>query len=183
MTIGEYIEKQKRVIELIKQNNFMGLAVADTHQKMLQRIFDDGKNSEGGTIGSYDTTHPLYVNPLTNSPVTFAPAGKHGDVKFLSGKPHKTGFFDSYRDFRAKIGRVVNYVNLRLFGTLESDFANGLRRIDDNHWVAEVKMQESADKIEGNERRFGGKIFSLSEEEEQFFKDSLTAQLVKILSV
>lgn len=183
MTIGEFVEKQKKAIEAIKENNFMGLAVAETHAMMDERIFDKELNSEGNPIGNYNTLNAIYVETKNESPKQDLPArGKYGDTHFLSGKPHKRTFYQSYKAFHDFAQKATQFVNLQLFGTLRNDFSNGLRRIDNFHWVAEVKMQESADKIEGNERRFGGNIFSLSEEEEQFFKDSLTAQLVKILS-
>ena len=116
-----------------------------------KRIHEEGKAADGGNIGQYDTTHPLYVNP-ENSPVKFQPAGKSESVYSIKTKKQsassiktvstfnvktkkkeklsvkngnqqrKTKYFASYKDFRSEINRPVDKVNLSLTGQMNSQF-------------------------------------------------------------
>lgn len=178
-TTQEYIAELKRRAQQIAKGKSLAIAAQDTHVKVTQRIFDQGKNSEGKQIGEYDSNDPLYVNPK-NSPKKFATKGKEGDAKFKNGKPHKTGYFESYRDYRSAIGRPTQFVNLVLSGRLQSDFRKGLVKISALRHVTGVSS-ENNDKIEGNEMRFGG-IFSLTDEEKENFKNILSFELKQELS-
>jgi hypothetical protein len=129
---------------------------------MSERIFVNGKNSNGSQIGSYNTEGPLYVNPA-NAPKKFPPKGKEGKTKFSNGKSHKTGYFESYAEYRKKVGRPVDKVNLNLFGILESDFSKG-PTVSGNSVVITVNSS-NAEKIVSQEKRFGAKIFSLTKQE------------------
>lgn len=169
-TIAQFIQKQKRRLQEIEKGKAFGEAVANSHSVQVPRIFEKGIKSDGSKIGQYNSSDPLYVNPKT-APKSFPTKGKTGKATFKSGKKHKTGFFTSYKAFRSGQGRESNFVNLRLFGRLQLDYTNGLRRISPLKWVAEVKTEESADKIEGNKDRFG-LTFSLTKKEKaDFFKD------------
>lgn len=181
MTIAEFnkkIEERKRVIE---ENIPLGIAVADTHALMVQRIFVNGLNSSDSKIGSYATSPPLYVNTTLNAPIKKAPKGKYGETKFTDGRPHKTTYFESYKKFRQEESRESSFVNLRLFGNLENDFKTGLKRINNDSWVAVVRKDESADKIRGAESKYG-KVFFFTKDERKHFKDVLLFEMQKLLT-
>ena len=184
MSPEEYRQQLDKQIERLKSGEAMKTAVVSTHTRVARRIFVKGLKSDGTPIGEYNTTSPLYVNPLTGSPKKFPPAGKpYGGKKgrevFAStGKPHKTGYFESYKAFRDKIGKNNKTVNLNLFGILQRDFASGLQQESNSIWYEGVKQEGSADKIVGNEKRFG-EIFKHTKDEEEFFVKVLNRELTK----
>ena len=180
MTIDQFIQKQNKRLKAIKEGKLFAEAVANSHSNQVPRIFEKGIQSDGSKIGQYNSTKDLYVNPKT-APKSFPTKGKTGKSVFKSGKSHKTGFFTSYKAFRSNQGRETNFVNLRLFGRLQLDYTNGLRRVSPLKWVAEVKTEESADKIEGNKQRFG-LTFALTKEEKIEFRKDLEIILVRELS-
>lgn len=152
----------------------MGIAVADTHAKVAQRIFVDGKKQDGSDIGVYGGGE-LYVNPLL-APKKFPPAGKNGNIKFENGKNHKTGYFEDYKSYRSTVGRPTDKVNLVLTGKLQSDFANGLIKKDELTWLGSVKDARNAEIVSGMNEKYGT-IFSLSEEEGKNFRDVFNFEL------
>ena len=170
MTTDQFAQKQKARLAKIEEGKSFAEAVANSHARQVPRIFDKGIKSDGSKIGQYNSSKDLYVNPKF-APKGFSTKGKTGKTTFKNGKKHKTGFFTSYKAFRASQGRETSFVNLRLFGRLQLDYTNGLRRVSPLKWVAEVKTDINADKIQGNKERFG-LTFSLTEKErEEFFKD------------
>jgi hypothetical protein len=174
-----YIQEQRRRLAELLSGKAMGIAVQNTHVKQMERIFEEGDNSKGGNIGKYNSTDPIYVNPST-SPKSFPTKGKTGKTKFQDGKSHKTGYFESYKEYRQKIGRETGSVNLVLSGQLQSDLSNGLKKISPSNWVAAIKNPANKDKIDGAEDRYG-KIFDLTKKERENFKDILQFESVKIL--
>ena len=180
MTTAQFIQKQKARLAKIEEGKAFAEAVANSHARQVPRIFDKGIKSDGSKIGKYNSSEDLYVNPKF-APKGFSTKGKTGKTTFKNGKKHKTGFFTSYKAFRASQGRETSFVNLRLFGRLQLDYTNGLRRISPLKWVAEVKTEESADKIQGNKQRFG-LTFALTKEEKIEFRKDLEIILVRELS-
>lgn len=180
MTINDFnkkLEERKRIIE---ENIPLGIAVADTHALMVQRIFTDGLNSSDSKIGNYATSPPLYVNTSLNAPIQKAPKGKYGETKFKDGRPHKTTYFESYKAFRQAESRESGFVNLQLFSNLKIDFETGLKRVDNDKWVAVVKRADSGGKISGAESKYG-KVFFLTQDERKHFKDVLLFELQQLL--
>jgi len=122
-------------------DRIMRTVATDTLAAMKKRIHQDGLAADGGDIGRYDKTHPLYVNP-NNSPISFTPLGKgqtkakkagagyfsiksHKEVMISvreSGKPRMTRYFESYDAFKSFIGRNPGKVNLSLTGGLNNQF-------------------------------------------------------------
>lgn len=182
-TVPEFINKLQRISEdLLTNNKPLEIAVIDITPKIAQRIFIDGEKSDGSKIGQYDTKRPFYVNP------NFTPAanksgagskfpteglkptkGKHGDHTFKNGRVHKTTYVENYKDFRNRIGRRIDFVNLHLSGDLESDFkSQNPIKVSENEWHVKLKRDLNTKKAKGNEDRFG-KTFSLQEKEQQHF--------------
>lgn len=179
MTTDQFISQQRVKMQKILTGLPIALAAQDTHVKMVSRIFEDGETSKGNQLG-YNTTDPLYVNPKTGSPKNFPVKGKNGSDTFKSGKnkgkKHKTGYFESYKDFRNAIGKTNKSINLNLTGILESDFSKGVIKLGDLKYVSMVTNERNKAIVE----KFDV-YFKLSKEERTFFKERLTDEVLKIL--
>lgn len=80
MTTEEWIAKQRRLITELKTKNApLELAARSTMALQAHRIFIDGENSSGGSIGQYDSEHPIYVNP------EYAPRKTADKIKGIDG--------------------------------------------------------------------------------------------------
>lgn len=183
MTWQEKLAKLRKQLDSLKSSEALQIAAQDTHVKMTERIFINGKNSSNGDIGNYDTKNELYVNP-NKSPKGFPTKGKPNEKgiarsKFSDGTPHKTGYFKSYSDYRSTIGRETSSVNLVLSGDLQSDFGKALVKITDLKYASTLRG-DNIKKKEGNEERFG-EIFKLTEEEKNNFIDVLEFETKRIL--
>ncbi len=174
ITTAEYIKRQHDKIEKLKSGVVVHIAAQDTHVKMVERIFEEGKTSEGNTLG-YNNSDPLYVNPK-NSPKNFPNKGKNGDVKFSNGDAHKTGYFESYAKFRQAIGKTTSFMNLNLFGVLQNDFAKGVIKLGKSAYISTVTNEANKGKLE----KFAT-YFKLNGGERENFKDILEYESMKIL--
>jgi hypothetical protein len=174
MTTQEYIANQHRAIQKLASGLPIAIAAQDTHVKMVERIFEEGKQKDGSKK-KYNSTDPLYVNPK-NSPKSFPVKGKNGKTKFENGESHKTGYFESYKDYRAKIGRETGFVNLNLFGLLQSDFSKGVIKVDNLKYVSTVTNEANKGKLDKFE-----KYFELTPEEKQNFKEVAEFEALEIL--
>lgn len=168
MTTDEYIQSLRAKVTEIESGKALFLASSTATKSMVLRVFTNGLNSQNENIGQYNSTDPLYIDPNT-SPKKFPTVGKTGKSVFAStGEKHKTGWFESYKAFRGKIGRETSKVNLQLTGELKSDVENGLQRISNTEYVLKLKRQIDADKIAGQEKRFGLIFHFTKQEREQF---------------
>ena len=180
MTVDQYIAKLNRQIEALERNDkALFLAASSVHGKMVTRIFSEGQTSAGAKIGNYNSTKPIYVNPK-NAPKGFPAKGKNGQSTFKNGRKRKTGYFQSYKDFRGKQGRETAFVNLRLHGRLQTDFANSLQK-SGNKYISGTKNAANTVKIEGNEKRFNAAIFRLTKAEHDLFINILSKELINQL--
>lgn len=178
MTTSEKIAQLRKKMSILEHSKLVQIAAQDTHVKMTERIFIKGQNAQDGNIGNYNTTDELYVNP-NDSPKKFPPKGKNGDVVFSNKKKHKTGYFKSYSEFRSKIGRPTDKVNLVLSGDLQSDFGKAVIKRSETSYASAVRGA-NADKIDGAQSRFGN-IFRLTPKERTNFKQVLAFETFKIL--
>lgn len=180
MSTEEYITKLRTKLRELEQNNKpLARAVATVHAEQMERVFVKGQATTG-SIGSYNSTKPLYVNPKT-APRNFPTKGKTGKTKFDNGKSHKTGFFTSYKSFRASQGRQTSFVDLKLSGQLQRDMSNSLTRLNPSVWVTGTKNKANSKKAEGAEAKYGN-IFNLSKTEKEDFKEVLRDELLIALS-
>lgn len=139
----------------------------------LARV-NEGKALDGTLIGSYNSTNELYVNPA-KSPKVFPPRGKNGELKFKNGKPHKTGYFPSYRDFRKTIGRKTGIVNLQLSGKMFEDW---IMMQEGKDWVIGFASEYGANVSHGNEKHFAKKIWGVSREDLKMI-DKIIKEFIK----
>lgn len=174
MTTDQFIQKQHAKLARLKSGEAVAIAAQDTHVMMVERIFEKGKEADGSK-NKYNSTDPIYANPK-NSPKNFEKKGKNGDTKFSNGDEHKTGYFNSYKDYRQKIGRETKFVNLNLFGILQSDFSKGVIKLDSLKYVSTVTQEANKEKVE----KFEG-YFKANKEERKNFKEVLEYESLEIL--
>jgi len=181
MTTQEYISKLNNKISKLQTGLPVGIAAQDTHVKMVERIFEGGKDAEGKQhkYKPADPDKPLYVNP-NNSPKKFPTKGKPNDKgvsksKFANGEPHKTGYFESYKAYREKIGRDTEFVNLNLWGNLQNDFGKGVIKGGPFFYTSGVSQTNV-----GKYKNFSS-YFKLNKEERANFKEVLNFEVMQIL--
>jgi hypothetical protein len=174
MTTEQFIQRQREKLARLKSGEAVAIAAQDTHVQMVERIFETGKQADGKKK-KYNSKDPIYVNPK-NAPKSFKPKGKSGDTIFSNGDEHKTGYFDSYKDYRAAMGRETKHVNLNLFGILQSDFSKGVVKLDDLKYVSTVTQESNKGTVE----KFG-EYFKLNKDERKNFKEVLEYETLEIL--
>ena len=178
MTTNELIAKMKADVRLLREKP-LALAAFSVHSMVAERIFEKGQNAGDGKIGDYNNSKKIYVNPKI-SPKKFTAKGKSGKTKFKNGNSHKTGFFDSYKSFRQKIGRQTAFVDLKLSGQLQKDFTNSLQK-SSGYWISGVKNKANVGKVEGAEDKYKN-IFKLTKKESSEIKRIASAEALKILN-
>lgn len=126
--------------------------------EMKQRIFSDGIATDGSAIGQY-STNPFYQNPddLVGVPSSqVKPLGKNGSATFKNGKKKVTRYLpQGYAELREILGRQAETVDLNLSGSLERDFTIG---DNDGNIAVGIINEESIQKMDDNEERFGKEI-------------------------
>lgn len=157
------------------KGNPFEIAVRDTVQKQAKRIFQDGLASDGNKIGTYESTKPIYVSDNA--------APKRVNHKGKKGKTIKSGYYESYKAFRAAMNRESSFVNIRLTNDLQSDFSNVELsktsntiakakpiQLTSRHYITMLKREENVRKKEGLEIKYG-KIFDLTKEEKNNLRE------------
>ena len=192
MNIKEYIEKLENKRKSIEDGRAVMLAVNSSVAAYSLRIFSKGLNTQETNIGSYDTKKGFYVNPnlsvragadkVKGIEGLKPPTGKTGRTTFSSGKKagqkHKTTWVNNYKDFRNRIGRRIDIVNMNLSGELKSGIENGVVRKDWNIYELALKRNIDAEKVDGNNKRFGT-VFKFSQAEKDIFVNVLKDELFK----
>lgn len=205
MTPQEFIKDiQKKAAAIVKENIPLAIAVRTVVALTTQRIFADGKNSSDTNIGQYDTSRAMYINPDASPRLGADKAsgvsglqkvGKTGESAFKNGKAHKTAYVANYKDFRNKIGRRIDKVNLNLTGQLASDFANAKIdpnfakininekdfKVNANTYVVSLKNAFNAIKRDGLEKKYGT-VFQPTPEERKKFFDTANFELYRQLN-
>jgi len=148
--------------------------MGELESQYKNRIFDNGKDSTGQSIGEYSKEPGYY------SKESFVRKGAFKGV----GKPNKEGarrtknktmyIAGGYSEFRAIQGRQNNHVNLKLSGSMERAFKT--MKVGNAAMFGNTDSDESK-KIEGNEERYGA-VFELDASEKQFLKDEIRDKAV-----
>lgn len=180
MTPEEHIQNWQRLAaNLEKVGPGLFLAVKSVQSQQSERIFVNGQASDGSQIGTYEDTKPVYVSDSAG-PRAGKHTGKAGNKKKKNGKDYKTTYYQSYEAFRQAQGRESGFVNLRLFGHLQTDFNNAPVQVD--NFTFDIKVSDTSfKKARGNEARFGKKIFLPTQDENKTFLRVLNFELNKIL--
>lgn len=199
MSTQEYIAKQKRIFQELKDKNKpLEIAARTSMAATAHRIFIKGENSSGGAIGQYNSSDPFYINPDYAPRKTANKAkgiaglqrkGKTGESKFKNGKSHKTSYQKSYKDFKKNIGQKNDRVRPHLSGDLESDFRNAPvdstlvkpKRINANEYQVSLTRDGNADKMAGLQKRFT-KFVSPTKSERDLFTRTAQFELKKMFA-
>ena len=188
MTIEEFQLKLKQALAEIEANNTpLKLAAYSSVAAVSKRIFTDGGNANGGQIGQYKADGGIYLNPNTSfgGSKLGTPRGKTGETKFKNGKNHVTVYLDSYKDYKAVLGKPTGgaFVNLELSGDLKSDFENGQvptpQQNGINEYFVALKRNINNDKRSGLELKYG-KIFALTDAEVKEFIEDVKFEFARI---
>jgi hypothetical protein len=155
----------------------------------LERIHEDGLDSNLRNIGSYDTTTPIYINPDKAPRKTankakgiegLKRAGKYGDTKFKNGKPHKTAYNANYKALRNKIGRRIDKVDLNFSGKLSKEF--GLELKAENQVDLGFLTEYGTTISEGLETKYGKKIWDITDNDIKDINTIINAKIKKQLN-
>jgi len=188
MTIDEFNLKLKQALAEIQSSDIpLRLAAYGSVAEVSLRIFTQGGNANGGAIGQYNSFDPIYINPKKafGGSKLGTPRGKNGDTQFKNGKPHATVYLDSYKDYKAILGKPSGggFVNLELSGDLKSDFENGNvptpTQLGPHEYAVQLKRNINIDKVAGLESRYG-KIFALTNQEVENFIEDIKFEFAKI---
>lgn len=153
-----------------KYDNVVRTVALNALGDVKARIHQQGKASDGSDIGKY-STEPIYVSEKENPGKSFGrPIGKTGRSKFASGEKagqdHASRFFPGgYNEYKTKIGRnQLGKVNLSLSGQLDTQFTLVATAMGYGLGWANDEMFERAGHLE---KKYGKKIWALTEEEAQ----------------
>jgi hypothetical protein len=191
MTPEEFILKLEQVkADILLFDTPLRIAAYSSLAAVSKRIFTDGKNAEGGSIGSYNSKDPIYLNPKKafGGSKLGAPRNEDGETKFKNGNNRATVYLKSYKDYKSILGKPASgaFVNLELSGDMKSDFESGKapREVSVHEYVLGFSRTENVlKKKKFEEADKYGKIFALTPKEvEEFIKD-VTFEFKKILSL
>lgn len=183
---AQAISKLNDKIKQLESDRPLLLAVRAANEARIKRIFEDGKGTDGANIGTYNSTTPVYIDPND--------APRRGNQVGKRGKPIKSLYYDSYKAFRAAMGRESNFVNLRLNNELQSDLANAQLskssntlaksnpiKVTSTKYKVTLKKQINIDKVDGLTARFGSFI-NHTKEEIDIFNKVYNFEINKILN-
>lgn len=125
-----------------------------------QRIFQRGKDANGGKIGNYST-----------KPISIA-------RKNQSRQTGKTYFRGGYKEYKSLIGKGSSTVNLRNTDQMMMDY--GIQIISRNEYGLGFTNQFNFNKSEWNEERFDKEIFAESNEDARTFDRVFQYELNRI---
>lgn len=184
LSVKQFSDKLNKKISDLQSDRVLRLAALTVSQERIKRIFEDGENSAGSKIGTYNSTTPIYVS-LEQAPRSVNKKGK-------TGKPIKSGYYASYKAFRSAMGRESNFVNLRLVGELQNDLANAKVdksitipksqpiKISETQYAVTLKKEINKDKKRGLEAKYGT-IFNHTKEERDLFNKTVQREFNELL--
>jgi hypothetical protein len=181
-TIDDQIKDLEELVQRLTddkliQDRVTTVAALETFAQYKDRIFADGKATNGSRIGDYDTK-PYYVgkSQLKGLPKSkFKPKGKDGKSKFKSGKSKKTTYVkQGYFQFRKLAGRQNKTVDLNLTGASARSIQLGTK----GDLIIFGFTDESRRQILiGNERKYRKDIFTVSQAELETFQEAAAREL------
>ena len=209
MTPTEFAIEIRRKIEALRRNNRpLNVAAASTHTKMTERIFVDGKATDGGGIGQYSTkdiwlkeiTDPIggfgkkkkpYGVAARNKGGLDPKKGKDGSTEFKTVTRQRiTSYFQGWKGFREAQGLQTAVVDLNLSGDMFKDFAktnlpflDRVVQLNVDEYASTFSRPMNIKKASGNEEHFGKTIFKLSDEEKRNFYRILELELKQALEI
>lgn len=138
---------------------------------IFQRIVNQGQNTALQQIGNYSTRDTLVgAKSFINKGTANKFFSKKRDWVALSGPRYLAKLSGGYRALRNLEQRQSRFVDLFFSGTMMRDFAVEMQGKD---IVFGFRNPVNGLKMRGNEKRFGGPIISLSQDEIQLLTQSL----------
>lgn len=153
----------KLIVQLNKMivSDRAGLAAVNSVlDQQKKRIFQQGKDSSNGKIGSY-STEPISISKKNQARQT-----------------GKTYFKGGYRQYKSLIGKGANTVNLRNTDQMMMDL--GTTVVAKGKYGIGFSNQFNADKAEWNEERYDKKIFETTTQEDNTFAKVYEFEVNKI---
>ena len=186
LTVEQFSDKISKMAEkLSKENLPLKIAAQTIHTLRVLRVFHEGLNQNGSSIGTYNTSTEIYAADDQ--------LRKKGTNKGKTGNPTKTSYYKSYRDLKVQQGFNASGVNLRMTNNFQSDYANATLtkgsnkspkakpfKVNVNTYQEKLSRQENVDKLEGFEDKYG-KVFNFTTGEKKAFNKVYTFEANKIL--
>jgi hypothetical protein len=168
-----------RKFAAIQRDNILVQAALDTVNEYQDRIFDEGKNTSGGKIGTY-STKPTTISS-ENSPKKLKDNDFQPFSRSQRSKTGKKGYFGQffpggYKQFKSSIGRESGFVNLTLSGELRQDVTSRFIQVSGNTVILKLKKAINVKKRGFLESKYGS-IFNPSKRESEFFNNRVAALL------
>jgi len=145
-----------------------------------------GRRVDGEYVLVLQGLQPTRGNPSAS--LIEDPEGEHiftektyfrGGKDAKPGSKHKTTWVHNMKDYRNRIGRRINYVDLTLSGDLRNDFCNAkttgqakATKISDTEYQVKLKRKHNVLKVEHFTDKYG-KIFDLTKTERKRFFEFL----------
>lgn len=191
MTLQEHNAKiVRQITELAENDKPLFEAVGSITAMRNRRIFNDGKNSNGGKIGAYSTKRMLATQKQFLTKNSFKPTmvkQKNGKsrplfLKFPNSKKAVPVMVleGGYKEFRQLNGRPTNTVNLNLYGLVRSDFTT-FQPVSKNKFISGPFRDENQKKLLGLQRKYGSPIALHTKEERAEMLRIMLEQTMKIL--
>lgn len=160
MPVTGYDKLISEVNRMLQTDRIMTAAMNSVLAKQKERIFQEGKDSAGGKIGSY-STRPISISRSRQSRNT--------------GKTHFKG---GYREYKSLTGKGASTVNLRDTDQMMQDL--GTHVLGRNEYGIGFTNSFNKDKADWNEAHFRKDIFSTTENEDQVVTNVIEFELNKI---
>jgi hypothetical protein len=168
LTPQEYISRLQNL-----SANLQAQGVADIYvpagnalrAKVINRIVNEGKGTNGQSLGQYSTTPAYYERQQFDKQGAFKPQGKRG-----SRPEAKTMYLEQgYRQLRDIQGKETGFKNFEYRGDMIKDFQQGFQ--SDNAFVIGFTDIVQSKKRKGNELKSGSAFAASDEELEAFNKE------------
>jgi hypothetical protein len=146
-----------------------------------ERIFREGKATDGGKIGNY-STKPYYANsrPKLLPKSKLKPLGKNGKSKFKNGKQKKTRYLPGgYKEYRDRVGPQSSKVDLSLTQTSEESLAVGQKG---NKYTYGYTNKKASTIIKANEKRFKKEVEKPTQREIKEMSEAALKEWVAVLT-
>ena len=186
LTEAQFVDSIRKKAKLLAKDNLpLKIASQTIHTLRVLRVFHEGLNQNGSSIGTYNTSTEIYAADDQ--------LRKKGTNKGKTDKPTKTSYYKNYRALKVQQGFNASGVDLRMTNNFQSDYANAtLTKGSDkspkakpfkanvNTYQEKLSRQENVDKLEGFEKKYG-KVFNFTSGERKAFNKVYNFEAKKIL--
>lgn len=184
-----YQQMLNRIQQMEQDLEPLILAATSTVSEMGERIFEEGRASNGGKIGKYSNKGGFWteIDKLPKKPKKFRKKTKDGERVY----------YPSYVALREEMGRQTNFVDLRFSGRLAMNFLGSsvsstgrdisgmkaeVKKLEKKNTVGITLRPENFEKAEDNEARFKKVIFGLTKNERKAFRHVFKNEVLKRLA-